>query len=1108
MKKIFYLFGFLFPAMISCSEDKTATPNVIPAVDGVTMLVAKPETLAIEDNGTTRAEALPRVWNADAAAGVFGSVLGNNTEYKLFDSYAGSEEGVFYGDEVQGVLYIYYPYDARCVRDGSKIVIPIPEEQRYNEDFGLQLSAYEPSLVATSTTSEVEFRYVVGAIGVQVQGGSIVKRIAVESELAALSGDIAVDFAHDYEVSAVGGSSKRAVLDCGDGVATPVDEPKTFYILVPAGTYGDLTVTVETDGDAFSKTLDGSFTVNRLTAVDTSNPMSNAAIVAEFDTLEIGGQSYDGRTWAAGSAFGVFADGMDNAKYVIASDEAGKKAAVFAGKELKGSAWAYYPWSNLAEKNGDVLTLSMSPLQTYDPDMMKQFAENAPFMIARIADGENPKFKYLTGALGLRIKADCQIRKIEITAAEGVALSGIVDVDLNADFAVSATEGSKNVLTLDCGEDGVAASYEQPTTLFVMLPPATYSNLTVTVYSVDGSVIRDVARRAVDVGRLSFNESSDDISYSVIDVALEQAAIDVKTKWAESDTIAFYDADNGGVAIGQLFRNIGVGNTTATFTAPSPNVYGIYPPPTDMADISVNGKVLSFVWPAVQMPDAVADMPMVGTVKNDVVEMKNLGSVLELSLSGDVSVNKIVVKSASHKLSGAATVDMSYADVPTVVMASSAGNTVTIDCGEGFRLDGAERRIKVVLPPATYADDDLRIDVYTELGVYRDMRTTCTLERAKMFAAAVAVPQPKSLTEGNAFANCFILNERGWYSFDAKTRGGFTSVGSENMLNANTAAYVLFELNDEMISGATYLPEQEKITFNYDGSAGNAGICIADAKDNIQWTWTLWCPGEEVQTLRLGTTTWLDRNIGALAIPKSADEAKTWTDLQYLRAAGMTFEMGRPTPFPGAVQWKNEAFADRFGETSNTVSTKYLFPSASKLTNGQKFKCGVGVTVKTAEQGVKNPMHYFILKNSSGSQYWSEDFKLDTGSEAYTWNYSVPSHIQYDPCPAGYRLPSADESKKAFGAYTWTNVIAANMTRPDGMYATDADGKFVYLAKGGYRVNYGLFNATGSSSVHFLISTVTGNAHNRAYVGVTGTHNTSTSQWITGNGANVRCIAE
>ena len=181
-------------------------------------------------------------------------------------------------------------------------------------------------------------------------------------------------------------------------------------------------------------------------------------------------------------------------------------------------------------------------------------------------------------------------------------------------------------------------------------------------------------------------------------------------------------------------------------------------------------------------------------------------------------------------------------------------------------------------------------------------------------------------------------------------------------------------------------------------------------------------------------------------------------------------------------------------------------------------QCGVGKVVATSDLGVKDPLYYFILKNVSPDpqRYWSNDFKLDTSADSYPWNYSIAAHMQYDPCPAGYKLPSVAVMKGALSAYTWSNVVSADMTHPDGLYS-ETDGEFRYIPGGGYRQGYGLFlpfkGASGSTkhtSCHFLCSTLSNGAddHNRAYIGVTGSHSTGSSKWETGNGAQVRCVKE
>lgn len=1115
MKKIFSLFAIaiLGLAATGCTEDAVEEVKEVPTVDGVTMLVAQPEEFAIRKGSDTLTATESRTWSADAKVGVYGTTMGSNVEYKLFSSYEGAVEGAFYGKEVQGELYIYYPYYAGSSRDGSKVTLPLPETQTYNADFGQQMADYNPTLVAKAATSEVTFNYLAGALGVQVQGGAMVKKIVVSSENSALAGLVAVDFARDFEVSAVEGSKRSITLDCGEGVLTSLDAPTTFYVLVPPATYDDLTVTITIDGGEFSKSVEGAYTITRLNAVDTTTPAANATIVATFDTLQIGDESDDSRVWAENAAFGVFAEGVENTKYVIAPNEAGKGEAIFAGGDVTGNFLAYYPWSNVTTKSEDVLKVYMNPVQTYNANRLTQFAENAPYMIANGVVGEPVKFQYVNGALGLRCKVDGNIQKVELLGENGAAFSGSVNVNLAENYAVSATADSKNFLTLDCGEEGVASTYDNPTTLFVCLPAATYNNFEVTLTMADGSFVKSFIKTPVEVKPLEINVSEKEVTYSILDIELEQSDINCKKVWDADDLVSIFDIDNNRLSTGAIFRGTGVGSAKATFTVPSENLAVIYPA-QDMANLGLEGTVASFLLPEVQkfdasgvIPDEV--MPFAGLVNPTTGKLFNLLSVLEVKLTGDLTVNKIVVKSASRKLSGKATIDANYTDAPVVRMTAESSNSVTIDCGEGIKLNSTATIVNVVIPAAAYPEGDISIDVHTDLGVYGNMPTACTLTRAAVTQKSVAVPMPTSLTPTDAdFANCFVLNKAGWYCFTPKTRGGYDRVANEDIVKENTAAYVLYESSESMLTNATYVAAKNMITFMYDGTAGNGGICVADAPDNICWTWHIWCPGETMKDITLGTITVMDRNIGARKIPGTLMLAKKLTLEEKLQSAGLFYQMGRPTPFPGAKAWANEAWATRMGVDENTISEVFYYPSASLLENGQQFKCGVGVTTETAPMGVKNPMHYFILENKGDNKYWSEDFKLDTNSESYPWNYSVAANIQFDPCPAGYQLPTYAELSAALKAVTWTNIGEKDMSVPDGLFTTT---KRAYIANGGYRSSYGLFNATGSESAHFLIATGAADAedntttHNRVYIGIEN-KNIGGSKWIPGNGAPVRCI--
>ncbi len=1123
MKKIFSLFAvaILGLATVGCADDVVEEQEQVPTVEGVTMLVAQAEEFAIQHGSTTSTATESRTWSADAKVGVYGTKMGNNVEYKLFESYTGAAEGAFYGKEVQGELYVYYPYYEKSTRNGSKVVLPLPETQVYNADFGLQMSGYNPTLVAKVLTGAVTFNYLTGALGVQVQGGATVKKIVVSSESHAMSGAVAVDFAHDFEVSAVDESKHEVTLDCGEGVVTSLDEPTTFYVLVPPATYNDLKVTVTIDGGEFTKNIEGLYTIARLKAVDTDSPTANATIVASFDTLQLGGQSDDSRVWAKNSAFGVFAEGVENTKYVIAPNEAGKSSAIFAGSDIAGDYVAYYPWSNLAAFNEGVLTVYMNTEQTYNADKLVQFAENAPFMYATGTAGEPLEFKYVSGALGLRCKVDGNIKQVTLNSAEDVALSGAVNIDLENGYVATANADSNNRLVLNCGEEGVATTFDNPTTLFVCLPAGTYNNFDVTLSLTDGSIVQTYVKTPVEVKPLEINTSDKDITYTVLDVELEQSSLNCKKTWESGETVSVFDLENSRISTGILFRDMGVGTAKATFTVPSENVAVLYPA-QDFANLNLEGTKASFVLPATQTFDPTGaisktQMPFIGLVNTEVCKLYNVLSLLEVKLTGDMTVNKVVVKSKTKRLAGPVSVNTNYTDAPTLTMSSEGSREITIDCGEGFTLSSTATVINVAIPATTYAEGDLTIDIYTDWGVYSNMPTACTLTRAAATSKSVAVPQPTNLTATDAdYANCFLLNSAGWYCFTPKTRGGYDRVANEDIIKENSAAYVLYESSESMFTNAAYIADKNLISFCYDGTAGNGGICVADAPNNISWTWHMWCPGAAVRDVKFGTVTLMDRNIGARAIPGSKMLALKYTDLQYLQAAGMIYQMGRPTPFPGAKVWAKEAWETRMGLDANTISEPFYYPSAEYLDNGKTFSCGVNLTVESAVLGVKNPMHYFVLKNEAAKQYWSDDFQLDTNSDNYPWKMSVEANVQFDPCPAGYFLPTYNEMYTALKSCTWQNVLTIKdsgnntkptaMARPDGLISATK-----YIATGGYRSNYGLFNSTDSESAHFLVATGNVDAedntttYNRAYITIE-SKNVGGSKWTPANGVYVRCV--
>ena len=94
-------------------------------------------------------------------------------------------------------------------------------------------------------------------------------------------------------------------------------------------------------------------------------------------------------------------------------------------------------------------------------------------------------------------------------------------------------------------------------------------------------------------------------------------------------------------------------------------------------------------------------------VDDSVLRFRNAGGYLKLQLYGsDEVVKSITLKGNNNeKIAGAATITMTYGDVPAVAMSDDATSSVSIDCGEGVALSATAENptsFWFVLPEVTF----------------------------------------------------------------------------------------------------------------------------------------------------------------------------------------------------------------------------------------------------------------------------------------------------------------------------------------------------------------------------------------------------------------------
>ena len=336
----------------------------------------------------------------------------------------------------------------------------------------------------------------------------------------------------------------------------------------------------------------------------------------------------------------------------------------------------------------------------------------------------------------------------------------------------------------------------------------------------------------------------------------------------------------------------------------------------------------------------------------------------------------------------------------------------------------------------------------------------------------------------NGTANCYLISEVGGYKF--KTVRGNTSVSVGNVAEAS----VLWESFGtdvkpnvgDLISSVLYKDGYIFFATRNTFAQGNAVIAAKDNNGTILWSWHIWCSAEgwKEQEYFNNAGTMMDRNLGALsATPGDAG------------ALGLFYQWGRKDPFLGSSSISSNIQA---------VSTGTWSLSTSPITHTN------GIEYPTTFYGTPSGYHY---ENSLPNDSWNEN------------------KTEYDPCPAGWRIPDYDVWRKALDLKSGHTILNDDGTTTiiegkDCDIEWDKEKKGIPLGgKLGSSLNI-WYPASGSldgyfeESGHLLISVggvvATHDSYSRSYVGddsiSAGGHMSSHQPFRADGGYAVRCLKE
>ena len=200
-----------------------------------------------------------------------------NAESNKFETFVNVNEeasstAVFEGvNSVQDVYYAVYPYSeshSYAKRD-MIMTVDLPAVQKYSTgSFGLDAN---PMVALAGQGEKFFFQNLCGVLVINITGEASVKSLSVtlfdeSGNPAAVSGKhtVSMDYIESPTLASTEESKKTVTLDCGEGVALNTSEQTPFHVVLPAGTYSGIMVSVfTTDGRIMVKQGKNSLRIRR-----------------------------------------------------------------------------------------------------------------------------------------------------------------------------------------------------------------------------------------------------------------------------------------------------------------------------------------------------------------------------------------------------------------------------------------------------------------------------------------------------------------------------------------------------------------------------------------------------------------------------------------------------------------------------------------------------------------------------------------------------------------------------------------------------------------------------------------------------------------------------
>ncbi len=167
---------------------------------------------------------------------------------------------------------------------------------------------------------------------------------------------------------------------------------------------------------------------------------------------------------------------------------------------------------------------------------------------------------------------------------------------------------------------------------------------------------------------------------------------------------------------------------------------------------------------------------------------------------------------------------------------------------------------------------------------------------------------------------------------------------------------------------------------------GNAVVAMK-VNGEIYWSWHIWCtnydPDVKGGQQEFSGHVWMDRNIGVTY--------NTYNKEGGIKSKGLLYQWGRKDPFLPAKGWANTEPDEDLYTISGGVKTVNLVRVSER---------------NNIPNSVHQPLIFFIPGTSTTTWYSYYRYVWEEKVNLYLWNNQLGKKTIFDPCPAGWRVPS------------------------------------------------------------------------------------------------------